>query len=181
MSKYGVCVIQKGLSEGNNIQRKKIIDLILADLNKIIKDCFGNFLIQFIFFKFDKNKFNEILPIIEKIKENIVDFCTNQFSSSAIEKCFERNEIKIGEMIINCLLQYHSNDIIDILENPYGKYVIKKSFNFKNNFYRQAVMNAIINNIEKIYQNPELQKIVETIKQEYPEFSILLIQRGINY
>ena len=42
-------------------------------------------------------------------------------------------------------------------------------------------MNAIINNIEKIYQNPELQKIVETIKQEYPEFSILLIQRGINY
>ena len=129
----------------------------------------------------DKNKFNEILPIIEKIKENIVDFCTNQFSSSVIEKCFERNEIKIGEMIINCLLQYHSNDIIDILENPYGKYVIKKSFNFKNNFYRQAVMNAIINNIEKIYQNPELQKIVETIKQEYPEFSILLIQRGINY
>ena len=181
MSKYGVCVIQKGLSEGNNIQRKKIIDLILADLNKIIKDCFGNFLIQFIFFKFDKNKFNEILPIIEKIKENIVDFCTNQFSSSVIEKCFERNEIKIGEMIINCLLQYHSKDIIDILENPYGKYVIKKSFNFKNNFYRQAVMNAIINNIEKIYQNSELQKIVETIKQEYPEFSILLIQRGINY
>ncbi len=59
--------------------------------------------------------------------------------------------------------------------------MIKKSFNFKNNFYRQAVMNAIINNIEKIYQNPELQKIVETIKQEYPEFSILLIQRGINY
>ena len=181
MSKYGVCVIQKGLSEGNDSQRKKIIDLILADLNKIIKDCYGNFLIQFIFFKFDKNKFNEILPIIEKIKENIVDFCTNQFSSSVIEKCFERNEIKIGEMIINCLLQYHFNDIIDILGNQYGKYVIKKSFNFKNNFYRQLMMNAIINNIEKVYQNPELQNTVETIKQEYPEFSMLLMQRGINF
>ena len=49
-SKYGVCVIQKGLSEGNIIQRKKIVNLILTNLNAIMKDCYGNFIIQFIFF-----------------------------------------------------------------------------------------------------------------------------------
>ena len=36
-SKYGVCVIQKGLSEGNIIQRKKIVNLILTNLNAIMK------------------------------------------------------------------------------------------------------------------------------------------------
>ena len=179
-SKYGVCVVQKGLSEGNVIQRKKIIALILVNLNRIIKDCYGNFLIQFIFFKFDKNKFNEILPIIIKIEENIVDYCTNQYSSSVIEKCFERNEIKIGEMIINCLLEYHSNDFVDILQNQYGKYIIKKSLNFKNNFFRLKIMNAIINKLENENKNPDLIKIVETMKQEYQEFSFLLIQNGIS-
>ena len=179
-SKYGVCVVQKGLSEGNVIQRKKIIALILVNLNRIIKDCYGNFLIQFIFFKFDKNKFNEILPIIIKIEENIVDYCTNQYSSSVIEKCFERNEIKIGEMIINCLLEYHSNDFVDILQNQYGKYIIKKSLNFKNNFFRLKIMNAIINKLENANKNPDLIKIVETMKQEYQEFSFLLIQNGIS-
>ena len=66
-SKYGVCVIQKGLTEGNNNQRRDFFNLIIMNLNEIIKDCYGNFLIQFIFFKFDKNNFSEILPIIEKL------------------------------------------------------------------------------------------------------------------
>ena len=97
-----------------------------------------------------------------------------------IEKCFERNEIKIGEMIINCLLEYHSNDFVDILQNQYGKYIIKKSLNFKNNFFRLKIMNAIINKLENANKNPDLIKIVETMKQEYQEFSFLLIQNGIS-
>ena len=178
-SKYGVCVIQRGLSEGNKNQRENFFNLILINLNEIIKDCYGNFLIQFIFFKFDKNKFNEILPIIEKINENIIDYCTNQYSSSVIEKCFEKNEIKIGEIIINCLLQFHEKEIVFILQNQFGKYIIKKSFIFRNKFYRHKIMLAIINNIEKMNLNPEKEKILESLKQEYPDFSILLSQIGL--
>ena len=87
-TKYGVCVIQKSFSEGNELQRKKFVDIILDEINNIMKDCYANYLIQYIFFKFDNNKFNEILPIIKKIEENIVDYCKNIFSSSVIEKCF---------------------------------------------------------------------------------------------
>ena len=63
-SKYEVCVIQKGLTGGNNNQRRDFFNLIIMNLNEMIKDCFGNFLIEFIFFKCDKNKFNEIIHII---------------------------------------------------------------------------------------------------------------------
>ena len=175
-SKYGVCVIQKGLTEGNNNQRRDFFNLIIINLNEIIKDCYGNFLIQFIFFKFDKNKFNEIIPIIEKINENIVDYCISQYSSSVIEKCFEKNEIKIGEMIINCLLEFHQKEIVFILQNQFGKYVVKKSFIFKNNFYRHKMMFAIINNLDRMNLNPEKDKILDGLRQEYPDFSILLSQ-----
>ena len=178
-SKYGVCVIQKGLSEGNIIQRKKIVNLILTNLNAIMKDCYGNFIIQFIFFKFDKNKFDEILPIIEKIEENMVDFCTNKFSSSVIEKSFEKNERKIGERFIKCLFEHHENDIIDILLNSYGKYVIKKACNFENKLFRNMISKTIIGKLNQMKEEGE--KIIQIIKNDYPEFSFLFYEQGKYY
>ena len=178
-SKYGVCVIQKGLSEGNIIQRKKIVNLILTNLNAIMKDCYGNFIIQFIFFKFDKNKFDEILPIIEKIEENMVDFCTNKFSSSVIEKSFEKNERKIGERFIKCLFEHHANDIIDILLNSYGKYVIKKACNFENKLFRNMISKTIIGKLNQMKEEGE--KLIQIIKNDYPEFSFLFDEQGKYY
>ena len=178
-SKYGVCVIQKGLSEGNIIQRKKIVNLILTNLNAIMKDCYGNFIIQFIFFKFDKNKFDEILPIIEKIEENMVDFCTNKFSSSVIEKSFEKNERKIGERFIKCLFEHHENDIIDILLNSYGKYVIKKACNFENKLFRNMISKTIIGKLNQMKEEGE--KLIQIIKNDYPEFSFLFDEQGKYY
>ena len=178
-SKYGVCVIQKGLSEGNIIQRKKIVNLILTNLNAIMKDCYGNFIIQFIFFKFDKNKFDEILPIIEKIEENMVDFCTNKFSSSVIEKSFEKNERKIGERFIKCLFEHHANDIIDILLNSYGKYVIKKACNFENKLFRNMISKTIIGKLNQMKEEGE--KLIQIIKNDYPEFSFLFYEQGKYY
>ena len=178
-SKYGVCVIQKSLSEGNIIQRKKIVNLILTNLNAIMKDCYGNFIIQFIFFKFDKNKFDEILPIIEKIEENMVDFCTNKFSSSVIEKSFEKNERKIGERFIKCLFEHHANDIIDILLNSYGKYVIKKACNFENKLFRNMISKTIIGKLNQMKEEGE--KLIQIIKNDYPEFSFLFDEQGKYY
>ena len=180
-SKYGVCVIQKGLSEGNIIQRKKIINLILNNLNFIMKDCYGNFIIQFIFFKFDKNKFDEILPIVQKIEENIVDFCKNKFSSSVIEKCFEKNEIRIGERFIKCLFEQHANDVIDIILNSFGKYVIKKACNFENKLFRNMITNIIVGKLNQMKQTPEGGKIIQILKNDYPEFSFLFYEQGKYY
>ena len=158
---------------------KDSIDLILNNLNFIMKDCYGNFIIQFIFFKFDKNKFDEIVPIIEKIEENMVDFCTNKFSSSVIEKSFEKNERKIGERFIKCLFEHHANDIIDILLNSYGKYVIKKACNFENKLFRNMISKTIIGKLNQMKEEGE--KIIQIIKNDYPEFSFLFYEQGKYY
>ena len=180
-SKYGVCVIQKGLSEGNVVQRKKIVDLILTNLNVIMKDVYGNFIIQFIFFKFDKNKFNEILPILQKIEENMVEFCTNKFSSSVIEKCFEKNEQRIGERFIKCLFEHHANEVVDILLNSFGKYVIKKACNFENKLYRNMISKAIVEKLNQMKQSQRGEKIIQMLKTDYPEFSFLFYEQGKYY
>ena len=55
-----------------------------------MKDCYGHFLILYIFTKIEKITIFEIFEIITKIGENILDFCKFEYSSSVIEKCFEK-------------------------------------------------------------------------------------------
>ena len=58
----------------------------------------------------------EILPIIFKIEENVVNFCKSKYSANVIEKCFENCENMIREHILNSLLTNNSENIVDILK-----------------------------------------------------------------
>ena len=119
--------MKKSILEADEEQRKKLLDLILINLELIMKDCFGNFLIQYIFINLDGLKFEDILPIVKKLEENLVDYCKCRFSASVIEKCFERGNPEISRHIIKNLVDNHLDSIIGILDNPFGFYVIKKS------------------------------------------------------
>jgi hypothetical protein len=152
-SKHGVCVIQKCVSEGDKKQRGKIYEFILKNFNNVINDQYGNYLIQYILIKIKaEEKFQEILPIILKIEENIVDVCKSQFSANVIEKCFENSENIIREHILDSLIKNYSDKIIDILLDQYGIYVIQKALKLKNSIYRSKLI-EIINDKEKILKN----------------------------
>jgi hypothetical protein len=152
-SKHGVCVIQKCVSEGDKKQRGKIYEFILKNFNNVINDQYGNYLIQYILIKIKaEEKFQEILPIILKIEENIVDVCKSQFSANVIEKCFENSENIIREHILDSLIKNDSDIIIDILLDQYGIYVIQKALKLKDSIYRSKLI-EIINDKEKILKN----------------------------
>ena len=172
--KHGVCVIQRCLSEGDEEERKKIYHHILINLETIIKDNYGNYILQFIFTKFEKRIFEEILPIIQKIEENIVDYCKCKNSSSVIEKCFEKGDPKISEHLIKYILDNHSNCIRDIIFNPYGYYIIKKSMNIPSKKVKENIMKVIIKNIDKLKETNNGKKIIENFSSSYQEFNYLL-------
>ena len=176
--KYGVCVIQKSLYEGDKDQRRQIFEMISKNIEIIMKDAFGSFLIHFIFTKLEKKNLEEILPLIRKIEENLVDYCKNKNSAFVIEKCFERGDQKISEHFIKYLLENHSNSIIDIVSNPYGFYAIKKIKHLKNNKLIEEVMKNIVNNIEKLNQSNKANEIILTFSHEFKEFSNLLFEKN---
>ena len=173
--KYGVCVTIKALSEANENQRKKLLEYILKNLDFIINNSYGNFLIEFILLKFEKKNFNEILPIILKIEENIIKYCTNQYSSSVIEKCFEKGKQEISEHIIKFLLEFHLDSLIDILENPYGFFVIKKSLKINNKNTKEKIIFYIINKYDKdkdkLKKSNNMNKLIFNLSSEYKEFN----------
>jgi len=173
-SKHGVCVVQRGLSEGNDEQKKRILEITLNNLDHVIKDGFANFLIQYIIIKYERKDFNEILPFLNKIEENIIDYCKFKFSASVIEKCFERGEQQVKEHIINNLLQYHSKQLIDIILNSFGIYVIKKALNVNNVNFKKTIRQIINENIDKIKESNNAVKIVENLAQNSQEYAYLI-------
>lgn len=173
--KHGVCVIQKSLSKANKNQRKKIYKKILENLYIIMKDLYGNYLIKFIFTKLEI-KFDEILPIIIKIEQNIVDYCKCRYSSSVIEKSFERGDQMVSEHILKTLLTNYSNSIVDIITNPYGFYVIKKASYIKNKYLKELLMKIIVNNLDELKKKNYSNKIITCFSLEFKEFPDILLE-----
>ena len=184
-TKHGVCVIQKCVCEGDEIQRKKIYDLILENFDIIIKDQFANYLIQYILVNTKtKEKYLEIMPLIKKLEENILDYCILKFPANVIEKCFENNDNYIREHILEYLLKNHKDKIIEILLDEYGIYIIQKAINL-NSFYKKELCDIITQNenelkninlnefkyrgvLKIINSNKELQMLLYNIKGNNP-------------
>ena len=176
--KHGVSFIQKCIFAADDDQRNKIYDIILFYLDNIMKDSYGNFVIHYIFSKSYKTKINEISKIIIKIEENIIDFCKSKYSSSVIEKCFEKGNQEISQHILKHLLENHSNSIIDILLNSYGFYVIKKAMRVNNNDLKDKLTKIIVNNLDNIEDKYYVNRIITNFTSEYKGFSDFLFEKN---
>lgn len=180
-TKHGVCVIQKCVTEGDMKQKEKIYEIILSNFDILIKDEFGNYLIQYILMNNKKNN-NEIMPIILKIEENLLSYCKSKYSANVIEKCFENNDNFIKEHILEHFLNNYKDNIIEILLDPYGIYIIQKALNL-NDAYKKRLFEIITQNeyelrkinlndfkyrgvLKIINSNKELQTLIFKAKDE---------------
>ena len=131
--KFGVCIVQKAFSESEKEDFDILLKLTEKNFKILINHCFGNYLIQYIFLKInDIAKFNKIFNLVKIIEENIMEYSVNKYSSGVLEKLFEKGDVKVNEHIINYLLNFHRDKIINIIINPNGFYVIKKAMNIKD-------------------------------------------------
>ena len=174
-TKHGVCVIQKCVTEGDLKQREKIYEIILNNFDVLVKDEFGNYLIQYILINNKKNP-NEIMPIILKLEANLLNYCKSKYSANVIEKCFENNDIFIKEHILEYFLNNYKENIIEILLDPYGIYIIQKALNL-NDAYKKRLLEIIAqkeNELRKINLNDFKYRGVLKIINSNKELKTLL-------
>ena len=171
-TKHGVCVIQKCVSEGDIIQKGKLYDLILQNFDELIKNEFGNYLIQYILMNVsDQNKFNEASPIIKRIEDNLIDICKIKFSANVIEKCLENGGNYIKEYLLECILNKYRDHVIELLLDKYGIYIIQKALKI-NTLYRNKFYEIIkekkdeLNNIDlNDFKYRGAQKVINSFKE----------------
>ena len=142
-----------------------------------MNDCYANFIIQFILIKSRDYKFEEIIPIIEKIENNILNYSKAKYSASVIEKCFERGDLKIKEHICQYLVNYCSDKLIDIILNQYGLYIIKKALTIESKSLTEKIMNVIISNINIINNDVNGKKFLENLNQNDKVILMSLINK----
>ena len=139
-SKYGVRVVLECINAINEIKRIKIYNLTSKHVYKLIRNEFGNYLIQYILINMkDERNLHEILPIIIKIEKNLVNLCMTKYPSIALENCLENSENFITNHIIDSLLLNNSNNLINIFFNDYGIYVLLAASKCKNGIYKEKI------------------------------------------
>ena len=169
--KFGVCIIQKAFGVFEKGRLDNLFKLTEQYFDLLIKHCFGNYLIQYIFIKLkNKFQFNQLFPLIKKLENNLVYFCKDKYASSVLEKFFEKGDEKINEYILNYLINFHSNEIIDIIIHPFGFYVIKKAMYINNKNIKQRIVKAIANNKSKIVSGSKNELIINSFCNEFSEF-----------
>ena len=176
-SKHGVCVVQKCISEGDEIQRPKILNLVLKNLEKIINDQFGNYVIQYILITNDL-EFNEINDIIDKISENIIEYCKKKFSANVIEKCFENSNEKTRNILLNNIIEKDPHSIIDLLMDPFGNYVIQKALIVEKGELYTKILQIITKGIGEIKKANFGNKLIVKLISKHKELGEMLANNG---
>ena len=174
-SKHGVCVIQKCVSEGDENQRGKLYDLILQNFDELIKDEFGNYLIQYILMNVkSKEKFYEVSSIIKKIEDNLISICKFKFSANVIEKCLENGDNYIKEYLVGCILNRYKEQVIELLLDQYGIYIIQKGIKlgsfYKNKFFE--IINEKKNELNNIDLNDFKYRGALKVLNSFKDFSL---------
>ena len=143
-----------------------------------MNDYYGHYLIQYILSNFKEIKIDEVLPLVNKIEENILEYSKMKYSSSVIEKCFEKGKIEISEHMLKFLLDKHSNSIMYLLSNEYGFYIIKKSLYIKRKYLKEKLIKIIVNNLDKLDDINIVNKVITSFSSEHKDFSDILFEKN---
>lgn len=138
---------------------------ILKNLNEIITDQYGNYVIQSIFTK-EGSPLEE--DFISEISKNIIFYSNNKFSSNAVEKCFENSKMK--NIVLN---QFLKPEIFEnIIMDEFGNYVIQKAI-AKADSRRKKIMfqllKPLIPNLKNKYFG---QRLLSRLLLQCPDLKI---------
>lgn len=166
-TKSGYCVFLKIINNFSPEDVNNIFESILKNVDKLINDEYGNFIIQKVI-KINNKNYN--YKIYNYIKDKIVHLSSQKFSSNVIECCLA-DPSTIKNKVMKKIIE--GNNIKELIVDKYGNYIIQKALTyFKDN---EEIFFIIINNIKKninvLKNGDELgQKIYDRLMNNYGQY-----------
>ena len=165
-------IINKDCNNTKDYQKMIIfINIINNNLQLIITDQFGNYLIRHIIQNLN-NFINEIL--YKNIITNLIYFSNQKYSSNVIENCLDNKNW--GKLIIDKICEHKVFNCIFL--NEYGNYVIQKVLSLADETQKNILFNYIIQSSKQLQSLPFGQKLISKLVMNYPKLSMYLM--GIN-
>lgn len=138
---YACRVIQKILEYIPLQQQLLLINELKGHVLELVKDQNGNHVIQK---AIEKIPMNYIEFIINSLKNNIYQLSTNPYGCRIIQRILENcKELKYQLLILNDLEKF----IPYLIQDLYGNYVIQHIVESSNLYYKNLIINIIMNNL----------------------------------
>ena len=147
----GIYIIKKILTftQKKNLH-EKLKTIVQKNIIFLIKQLYGNFVIQVIIEAWDDYK-----DITDLLKGNYFELSFEKYASNVIERCIEKDE-DILENYINEIVE--SKCIPDVMKSNYGNYVIQKAIKLAKGSSKNKIVFNAAKEIEKLKDNKLIQK-----------------------
>ena len=166
-TKSGCCVFSKVILNITENDLNLIVDNIIKNFASFINDEFGNISLKRLIKLNNENYNNKIFPCI---KDSIINFSCQKFSSNVIEACIDNNTTlkkKTIEKLIDddCII---SKLIID----QFGNYIVQKALQNSEQKEFDIIINIIKNNEKKLKQSQHGKVVYEKLMKNYKKYLI---------
>ncbi|KAI0025815.1 armadillo-type protein [Xylariomycetidae sp. FL0641] len=123
--RHGCCVLQRCIDHSSGQQKARLVDRITQDALVLIKDPFGNYVVQYII---DLNEPSFTTPIVHQLLGHVGDLSRHKFSSNVIEKCLRCGNEASKSALVDELMA--PGEMERLLRDSYGNYVIQTALDY---------------------------------------------------
>lgn len=161
----GICVTKamiRHLANKNDDLFQRTHTVLLNNMNKIVYNQFGNQVIQTVIQYWDINQLEELINVIQC---DFVELSIGKYSSTVIEAFLEKNDYLFSLFIKEISKK---NQMIQIMKNCYGNYVIQKALKISSGFIKKYLIEYINKNLYKLNEEKLIMKWVNILEQYIP-------------
>ncbi|KAL8156425.1 pumilio homolog 12 [Apium graveolens] len=155
--RHGCCVLQKCLNRSDDEQRHRLVQEITSNALILSQDPFGNYVVQYVF---EIHAPWATAEILDQLEGNYVDLSIQKYSSNVVEKCLKY----AGEERVFSIIQelINSSRIDQIMQDPYGNYVVQAALNLSKGALHVALLEAIRTNVHVLRSSPYGKKVLSS-------------------
>ena len=162
-----ICVFSKVILNITENDLNLIVDNIIKNFSSFINDEFGNISLKRLIKLNNENYNSKIFPCI---KDSIINFSCQKFSSNVIEACIDNNTT-LKKRTIEKLIDDDSI-ISKLIIDQFGNYIVQKALQNSEQKEFDIIINIIKNNEKKLKQSQHGKVVYEKLMKNYKKYLI---------
>ena len=166
-TKSGCCVFSKVILNITENDLNLVVDNIIKNFASFINDEFGNISLKRLIKLNNENYNSKIFPCI---KDSIINFSCQKFSSNVIEACIDNNTT-LKKRTIEKLIDDDSI-ISKLIIDQFGNYIVQKALQNSEQKEFDIIINIIKNNEKKLKQSQHGKVVYEKLMKNYKKYLI---------
>ena len=158
-NKQGCCVLQRCIEFASQAQKSLIISSILQSAALLVRDPYGNYVIQYIL----DSKYANVTDLIgELFLPHLIVLSINKFSSNVVERVIRGVSNNIRDKYIKSML---SSDVLsELLKDVYGNYVVQTALEEASPELTTELANLIYPLLPLLRSAPYIKKLENRIE-----------------